>query len=83
MATMLKHGKKVTRIIEDAYPRPGKWKQAVARMTTEGVWIKLEKERWTTAYLVPWRALYSVGGKMKADEIKKARAEKRKMRGKL
>lgn len=75
MPTELKTGKHVTRLITSLVI---KGKFVVAKMTEEGIYIKREKERWQTAYLVPWRAVYDVGGKLKAREIKEERAKRRK-----
>lgn len=73
--TELDFSKHVTRIIDGVYPRKGK--RLIARMAADGVYVKLEKERWTSAYFIPWMAIYSVGGKLKAQEIKAQRKLKR------
>lgn len=50
----------------------------VCRVAKEGVWTKGLRERWSSAYLVPWAALDDVGAKLKARrdrEEKKLRRE--------
>lgn len=75
--TELEPGKVVTRLIGTSVIRG---RQLIARMTAEGMLVKLEKERWSSAYFVPWKAVYDVGGKMKAQTIRAERARKRKER---
>ena len=66
--------KDVKRLLPDDY---FKGKPMAFKASREGVYIKLQGQRWTTAYFVPWQAIYSVGAKLKAKEIAHARKEKR------
>lgn len=67
--------KPVTRILEDIYERG---RPLMVRLTREGIYVKRTGERWTTAYLCPWQAAYTVGAKIRAREIQAERVAKRK-----
>ncbi len=41
-------------------------KEMVIRISPQGIWVKLERERWDNAVFVPYDAIYSVGSKLKA-----------------
>lgn len=50
----------------------------VVRMSPEGIYIKGARERWSSAYLVPWTAAFDVGAKLKARRDREEKASKRK-----
>jgi hypothetical protein len=52
----------------------------VVDITTEGLYLKAERGRWSGALFLPWAAAVSVAAKMRAVEIRKERAERRKAR---
>ncbi len=43
-------------------------KEMIIRISPQGIWVKLERERWDNAVFVPYDAIYSVGSKLKAME---------------
>lgn len=55
-------------------------KLLVIKIAPEGLYIKGARERWSTAYLVPWQATYDLGAKMKAAVIREEKRLKRKFR---
>lgn len=67
--------KTVTRIIQDVFYRN---RRLVARMAPEGVYVKTERERWSSAYFIPWMAVHSVGAKLKAKALKEEKIRRRK-----
>lgn len=72
--------KQIARVLDHVLIRG---RRGVVRIAPEGVYIKRERERWGSAYFVPWMAVYSVGAKMKLDAKKKEKAAKRKARRSL
>lgn len=52
----------------------------IVRMMPEGIYLKEDGRRWTSAYLVPWGAVYSLGGKLRAQQIKAEKLARRKLR---
>ena len=56
-------------------------RELIARMAPEGVYLKGSGQRWSSAYLVPWGALYDLGGRLKARMLHEERIQKRKARG--
>ena len=52
----------------------------VARVSVEGVYIKGKKQRWSSAYLLPWAAAYDAAVKMKVLEEQAARRARRRKR---
>ncbi len=55
-------------------------KNLVVKMTPEGIYIKGARERWTTAYLVPWQMIYDLGGKLRAMQLRAEKKARRKQR---
>ncbi len=51
---------------------PFQGKEMIIRITPQGIWVKLERERWDNAVFVPYDAIYSLGSKLKAMEGSKA-----------
>lgn len=52
------------------------------RATAHGCLVKLKGQRWTSAYFVPWAAVYQVGGKLAARAAQsKPKRRPRKLRG--
>lgn len=50
----------------------------VVRIGTEGLYLKAARGRWSGALFLPWAAAVSVAAKMRADEMKRERAERRR-----
>jgi hypothetical protein len=51
-------------------------------MSPEGLYLKEDGRRWASAYLVPWAAVFALGGRLRARQLQAERAEKRKTRRK-
>jgi hypothetical protein len=49
----------------------------VARMCQEGVYLKGQGQRWSSAYLIPWAAAYDVAVKMAVVDARRAKAARR------
>jgi len=69
--------KMVTRLVETFYV---KGRPLVVKMTMEGIYLKRQKERWSSAYFVPWQAMYVYGARIRALQIMDARKAKKKAR---
>lgn len=66
--------KSVTRLTADFVGRH----QLVIRAAPEGVWIKEQGRRWTSAFLAPYSAIYHMAAKLKARQIQAEKKAKRK-----
>jgi len=55
-------------------------RELVIRLDTHTCDIKLKGQRWTSAYCVPWTAIYHLGAKLKAREAREAKQKTRKTR---
>lgn len=72
----LKAGKFITRDTGFFWNR----RQWVVRVGAEGLYLKAVRSRWSGALFLPWAAAVSVAAKMRAAELKRERAERRKAR---
>lgn len=70
----------LTKPVTRSIPILHRGRTLVARMAPEGVYIKGARERWSSAYLVPWAALYDCGAKLKVLAKKREKAIKRKIK---
>lgn len=52
----------------------------IVRIGAEGLYLKAVRGRWSGALFLPWAAAVSVAAKMRAVELKRDRAERRKAR---
>lgn len=52
----------------------------VVRVCREGLWMKLPRARWTSALLLPWSSAHMRAAWLKAEQLKRDRAAKRRAR---
>lgn len=67
-------GKDVTRVTQVFH----RGRVLVVRMSPEGLYIKGARERWSSAYLVPWAMANDLGAKLKARRDREEKLARRK-----
>lgn len=72
--------KPIVRAVDVSLNATGFRSGLVARITPEGIYVKPPGSRWTSAYFTSWADIMLVGADRKAAEVKKARAERRKLK---
>lgn len=50
----------------------------VARIASDGVYMKGRRQRWTSAAFLPWQSIYDTAVIRKASELRRTRAAARK-----
>ena len=66
--------KPVTRLTDDFIGR----RQLVIRAAPEGLYLKEQGQRWSSAFLIPWSACYHLGARLKARQAQAEKKLKRK-----